>query len=812
MADQIPEDDPTRTHVVLTKGAKVSHYQIIEKIGAGGMGEVYLAEDTKLKRRVALKFMPAHLASDSDMRTRFTREAQAAAKLDHPNIVPVYEVGESLGRPYFAMAHIEGDSLRKVVKSGKLTVSEAVELTMQICEGLQKAHESGVVHRDMKPGNIVIDKSHRPRLLDFGLATMAGDEKLTKTGSTLGTVGYMAPEQVSGKKADRRSDLFSVGVILYEMLTGRRPFEGNNDAAVVKAITDATPEPIARFKSGVTGQLQQVIDKALTKDPSLRYQHSDEMLADLKRLGLESTGPKKNRVVWWAAAAVAVLVSAYFGFSGLSSDESATLLDKKTLAVLPFENLGSSEDAYFAVGITDEITSRLRRIENLRVTSRTSAMQYEDTDKGLKQIGEELGVDYVLEGTIRWDKSGPTNVVRITPQLIKVADGFNVWGENYQRDLKEIFALQTEIADEIVSALGFTLRDEGTFAEISPPTENMAAYDFFLRARDFLAHGNNVRNVNSAIEMLHSAIALDSGFAAAYGRLSYAHLSLYFWYGSMNDVRLAKDALDKGMAINPGLPETQLALGSYYTMYVKDYQGAHDAFERVRQTAGYSSDLYQQMSFLAKRQGRWSQALSYAEKALEFDPRSALRCSELGNTYSELRDYAQADHYYNRAIALSPSNHEFYYFKANNILLWKGDPEEAKRVIEDASTFVDPERDMLLGFEVGLATLGLWRFDLIDANLDEVSKRLSQEFYGPKKHVYYTSQAQISELTNKPELAQVYYDSARVYLEEQVSLYPEDFHHRSELGLTYASLGRKEDAIREGLKAKELMPIEVCHW
>jgi serine/threonine protein kinase len=243
MDDDESHDDKTRTHVILSKGTLVSHYKIINKIGAGGMGEVYLAEDTKLKRQVALKFMPAHLASNADMRTRFTREAQAAAKLDHPNIVPVFEVGEFNGRPFFAMANIEGHSLKEVIKQGKLSSAEAVDYAKQICEGLHKAHSAGIFHRDIKPANIIIDQDNKPRILDFGLATLSGEEKLTKTGSTLGTVGYMAPEQIEGKKADHRADLFSLGVILYEMLTGRRPFEGDNDAAIVRAITDAAPEP-----------------------------------------------------------------------------------------------------------------------------------------------------------------------------------------------------------------------------------------------------------------------------------------------------------------------------------------------------------------------------------------------------------------------------------------------------------------------------------------------------------------------------------------------------------------------------------------
>ena len=306
MPENQHDEDQTISFVPLTEGAKVGHYTIISKIGAGGMGEVYLAEDTKLNRKVALKFMPVHMAGNADLRSRFIREAQAAAKLDHPNIVPVYEVGEYQGRPYFAMAHIEGRSLRDIIKEGKLGTDEAVGLAMQILEGLQKAHDAGVVHRDIKPGNIIIDKDNRARLVDFGLAMVCGEEKLTKTGSTLGTVGYMSPEQVEGKKCDHRSDLFSVGVILYEMLTGRRPFEGDNDAAIARAITDSTPEPIARFKSGTTGETQQIVDKALSKDPSIRYQTAAGMLADLRRLGVGAVKLQKSNARLYLTAAVII--------------------------------------------------------------------------------------------------------------------------------------------------------------------------------------------------------------------------------------------------------------------------------------------------------------------------------------------------------------------------------------------------------------------------------------------------------------------------------------------------------------------------
>ena len=260
------DDDKTRTHVALTKGTTVSHYRIVEKIGAGGMGEVYLAEDTQLDRKVALKFLPIHLCQDEDCRVRFKREAQAAAKLDHPNIIPVYEVGEFQGRPYFAMAHIEGQSLKEFSSGKELSVEQILELAIQICEGLQAAHDKGIIHRDIKPSNILIDSHGRARIVDFGLASVAGKDQLTKTGSTLGTIGYMSPEQVRGQEIDQRSDIFSLGVVLYELITRRNPFTRDSEAATLKAVCDDYPEPLARFKSGLPEGLQAILFQGLVKD------------------------------------------------------------------------------------------------------------------------------------------------------------------------------------------------------------------------------------------------------------------------------------------------------------------------------------------------------------------------------------------------------------------------------------------------------------------------------------------------------------------------------------------------------------------
>ncbi len=340
-----PDDDKTRTYVPLTKGTMVSHYRIIEKIGSGGMGEVYLAEDTTLNRKVALKFLPLHLCQDEDYRKRFTREAQAAAKLNHPNVVTIHEVSEFNGRPFIVMEHLEGETLRELIKQKDMPLFQAIQIAIQLCEGMQEAHAIGVIHRDIKPANITCDSKGHCKILDFGLAAVLGSEPLTKTGSTLGTVGYMSPEQAKGESADTRSDLFSLGVVLYEMIAGRSPFKAESDVATIRNVIEAVPEPLARYKMGVPDDLQRIVDKALSKDRNLRYQHADELVADLKRListvsSASRPNRRKRRIVMPSlvilGALVALVVFKPWRLVIEPSAETATGL--KRVVVVPFRN------------------------------------------------------------------------------------------------------------------------------------------------------------------------------------------------------------------------------------------------------------------------------------------------------------------------------------------------------------------------------------------------------------------------------------------------------------------------------------------
>jgi serine/threonine protein kinase/tetratricopeptide (TPR) repeat protein len=402
-----PDDDKTRTYVPLTGGTMVSHYRIVEKIGAGGMGEVYLAEDTKLNRKVALKFLPVHACQDADRRSRFTREAQAAAKLNHPNIVTIYEVSEFSGRPFFAMENVEGETFRDLGKSKELPLSRIIELAIQVSDGLAKAHTAGVVHRDIKPSNVLIDQDGRAKIVDFGLASVHGSEHLTKTGSTLGTVGYMSPEQARGEEADARSDLFSFGVVLYELIAGRPPFKAESDIATVKNIVEAVPEPLARYKNDVPDDLQRIIDKLLSKDRGLRYQHADDVATDLKRLiSSVSASPipfKRKRRILIPSVALLVVVGAtvviFRPWELVTKPEQvATTAGIRRVVVVPFKN-ETGDPSLDPIGkqVADRTSQGLMLVEKVVVIQPEVSLGL-DTIKGIRAIARATGANRVVTG------------------------------------------------------------------------------------------------------------------------------------------------------------------------------------------------------------------------------------------------------------------------------------------------------------------------------------------------------------------------------------------------------------------------------
>ena len=799
MTAEESDNDQTRSFVALTAGANVSHYRIIEKIGAGGMGEVYLAEDTKLKRKVALKFLPLHLCQDDDCRTRFKREAQAAAKLSHPNIVHIYEVSEYKGRPFFAMEHIEGQSLRELSKGKELGIDRIIELAIQVCDGLGAAHDKKVVHRDIKPSNIVIDAYGRPKILDFGLAAIQGGEHLTKTGSTLGTVRYMSPEQVEGKAVDHGSDLFSLGVVLYELIASRTPFEKENEAATLKAITQDNPEPLARYKADIPDELQRTVSKLLEKDPSMRYQSASGVISDLKRLVMPAQSsivvtPAKRPRRWplLAGVGVVVVMGALAWYSFQPEEETDKSTGKKMLAVLPFENLGAVEDEYFADGITDEITSRLAKLSELRVISRTSAIQYKDTDKGLPQIAGELGVDYILEGTIRWDKAADISRVRITPQLIRVSDNTHLWTDRYDAVIDDIFAVQASIAETVAEELDITLLESERQALNEQMTKNTEAYDFYLKGHEYF-NNHSAKDYINAEEMLLKAIDLEPDFALAYAWLSVVHTQIYANYLDRTDERLkaVKEAVDRALEIAPDLSDAQGALAWYHFKCLKDYDRALEEFTILREKQPSDATNSLCIAKIELKQGKWENAVADFQRAIRLNPRSSTFCNEYGFALRYLRRYDEAESLFNRTIELKPDMHFPYHNKYLLYLHCKGDINAAREVLQEALQKNDRWSD-LTDYEA-LTLLN----DVRD--ISEITAYDSAYYYYLKGDVY--------RYMNQAELKISSYDSARTILERIVSTEPKNSWYHADMGVTYAGLGRKQEAIREGQLAVELLPV-----
>jgi TolB-like protein/Flp pilus assembly protein TadD/predicted Ser/Thr protein kinase len=811
-------------------GQTVSHYRILSKLGGGGMGVVYEAEDLNLGRKVALKFLPEALESQ-EARERFRREARAASALNHPHICVVYDLGEHEGKPFIAMERMEGKTLKHLVSGRPLPVERVMELGSQVADALEAAHAVGILHRDLKPANVFVTEHGEAKLLDFGLAKVMGplamdseaptEERLTRSGATPGTLAYMSPEQAQGEKLDARSDLFSLGIVLYEMATGRPPFDGRTAAEIFKGILADTPASPTALNAALPPKLEEVIRKALEKDRSLRYQHASEIRADLKRLLRDTASgaaaaagsgrvplalSSRRGLVVGAVVAVLALVLGGVWLARRGSDAatpSTSSSGAKRMAVLPFENLGAAEDGYFADGMTDEVRSKLAGLPGLAVIASTSTSQYKGTTKLAEQIAQELGVGYLLVAKVRWQKSGQASRIRVTPELVELAGGgapTTRWQEAFEADLSDVFRVQAEIATKVAQSLEVALsgRERGKLE--ARPTSNLAAYDAYLKGREIEREGFNPATLRRAAAQYEQAVALDPGFALAWARLSASHSETYrLSVPSPKDAEAAWKAAERAMELAPSLPEGYGALGDYYRIIKGDAEKALDAYTRGLNVAPDDALLLRASARVERNRGRWEEALAHLRRARGLDPRSWEGERHLGETLLYLRRTGEAREAFDRGLALAPANLTLIHFKAITFLQ-EGDLAGARRVMATAPKEVDPTA-LVAHFAI-YADLD-W---VLDEAQRDVLMRLTPAAFDGDRGGWGIVLAQASARPGDLAKAREYAEEARKAFAAHVAEVPQNAQQHVLLGLALAYLGKKAEAVREGERGVALSP------
>jgi TolB-like protein/Tfp pilus assembly protein PilF/tRNA A-37 threonylcarbamoyl transferase component Bud32 len=638
-------------------------YRLIEELGRGGMGVVYKAQDTKLKRTVALKFLPPELTHISEVRERFMREAQAAAALDHPNICTVHEFDEAEEKTFISMAYVEGQSLKKKIESGPLELDEAIRLATQVAEGLQEAHKKGVVHRDIKSANIMVTEKGQAKIMDFGLARVTGTTLVTKEGMTMGTIAYMSPEQAHGEEVDHRTDIWSFGVVLYEMFSGRLPFKGEHDQAVVYSILNEEPASVTQLRSEIPIAIEQVVGKALEKNPDKRYQHIDELLDDLKSIS-EGIVPeeikarlrkakllRRKRAILYAGIAgffIIVTVIALSLFTG-----RAEVID--AIAVLPLENLtGDPGQEYFVDAATDELIGQLAQIGALRVISRTSVMQYKGVKKPLPEIARELNVDAVVEGTVH--QVGES--VRIRVQLIDaLPEERNLLAQTYDRDMTDVLMMYKEMARAIAdkTRVKLTPQEEANLA--STRQVNPEAYEAYIKGR-FHWYKLTPQDLEIALQYFELAREKDPNYALAYAGIAQV------WIGRQQQGEVpvseaapkAKAAILKALELDDTLEEVHHTLAGIRTWTDWDWEGAETAFRRaIELNPNYPDPRlgYSHFLFIMRRP---EEAMAHIERALELDPFNVLFRDFYGMALILARRYDDAIALLRETFRTAPNN------------------------------------------------------------------------------------------------------------------------------------------------------------
>jgi serine/threonine protein kinase/tetratricopeptide (TPR) repeat protein len=694
----------------LSAGAKLGPYEILSPLGAGGMGEVYRARDMRLGREVAVKVLPALSAGSADAMLRFEREAQAVAALSHPNVLSLHDFGNEGGVSYAVMELLEGETLRERLSASAVPPRRAVEYAQQMARGLAAAHDRGIVHRDLKPDNVFLTRDGIVKILDFGLARPADERassgsgpqaSLTESGTVVGTPGYMSPEQIRGKPVDQRSDLFALGVILYEMLTGVRAFQGENAVETMMAVLQN--DPILSAGRGVPPELSEIVLHSLEKSPEDRFQSARDLAFALQR---EPSSPKGS------ASATA---------SGVGPALEASI------AVLPFRNMSTGADAeYFSDGMTEEIINALAGIDALQVASRTSAFAFKGKDTDIRQIGRDLGVRTVLEGSVR--QAGQR--LRITAQLIDVSNGYHLWSERFDREMQDVFAVQDEIALAIAAALKVRLLPAQEESLVAPGTRDIEAYNRYLKGRYFF----NQRASKKAIVEFEAAIGLDPKFATAYTGLADAYGTWGFYGGvpTLEASTKARAAVRKAQELEPESSDVHLALGIFDHYYGWDIAREEHHLRRAIELAPRSAEGYSWLACALACIPRTEEALEVGRRAVELEPLSANVHVNAAWPHFFIGRYAQAIDGFRKAVDVD-SSAVYALWALGMACQAAGQHEEGIAVLEKLSVLTGHEMSWSLSL-LGSSLASSGRVEAARAVLSEV-EGLAEKGYVPPLHL-----------------------------------------------------------------------------
>jgi TolB-like protein/tRNA A-37 threonylcarbamoyl transferase component Bud32/Tfp pilus assembly protein PilF len=806
--------------MALSAGTYLGRYEILTPLGAGGMGEVYKARDARLERIVAIKVLASHLSENPGRRARFDREARAISRLTHSHICTLYDVGHAGGIDYLVLEYLEGQTLAGRLQQGPLPTDQLLKAGIEIGEGLQRAHHEGIIHRDLKPANVMLTKTGA-KLLDFGLAKACGesdsdrlevptkevDPTLTDPGTVMGTLPYMAPEQLEGRKADPRTDIFALGVMLYEMTTGKKPFAGTSKASLIGSILKEEPAPITELTPMAPPALDRLIRQCLEKDPEERWHSVHDIVKELKwiRDGSKAAmtpvsgatlAVRPKRKAWLLSgivvATLLATVVALHPWRKAAGRVSGPTVPRR-IAVLPFENQGTLETDYFAEGMSDQVRGKLASLPGFEVVASTTSSQYKKTTKVIEQVARELEVRYLVVGKVRWDVG--RGRVQVIPELVEVAQtgaALEKWGQPFDAALTDVFQVQTEIAGRVAQSLGVALSagQQGVLAE--KPTQNLAAYDAFLRG-DMAYRRESWREAAKAYEQ---AVKLDPNFALAWAHLSRAH-SAWYEFSTAADAKMAQEAAERAIALAPERPDGYLARAQHYAFIENDSAQGLIEIEHAERLGPRDVDVLNRKARLERNLGRFEESVRVSEEAKQLDPRSIATARDLADTLSYLRRQTEAQAESDRARALDPTDLSALA-KRVDVSLDQGDLAGARAVLRAASKDIEAV-DLVMA-----AAAAVW---VLDDAQQQLLLTVGFDRFDNGRADWALTRASVYALRRDAAKTRESAELARAELETQLRAAPQRWWLHMSHALALAYLGRKVEAIAEGEQAAELVPV-----